>query len=185
MKRHPVPPMLTHLVHTALLACDRTEYHVQGPCRYCGGSLSGYDTRTKRFAILCDDNGEQYLHVIVHRAYCRDCGRIVTPEDPFYPGTRIGAPVVDLCRAFAGTIPYSRVSTRLDQMGVRVDRWSVRSYVQRPHTTPQTIAVFGMMIPVSIIALSALSGTVGEGNRPGSEDVLAACSLPGLKTPSP
>ena len=25
----------------------------------CGGTLSGYDTRAKRFAILCDDEGDR------------------------------------------------------------------------------------------------------------------------------
>jgi RNase P subunit RPR2 len=140
--------------------------------------LSGYDTRIKRFALLSNNEGDQRVQVHIHRAYCRNCGRILVPEEPFYPGTRVGAPVVDLCCALAETIPYSRVSTRLAQMGVQVDRWSVRSYVRNQTAPTPTIAVFGMKIPVSIIALSALSGSARAAGRPEGEDVLAACNFP-------
>lgn len=185
MRLRPVPPMLVGIVQTALQECDKTEYFVKGPCSYCSGTLSGYDTRTRRFAILCDEETDRPVAVFLQRAYCRSCGRIAVPEEPFYPGTRIGSPVVDLCRALADTMPCGQVATRLGQMGVRVDRWSVRSYVQRQCAPPPTVTVFGMKIPVSIISLSALAGTHRDASRTKGEDVLTACFFPSRTMPVP
>lgn len=178
MRLRPVPPMLRGIVLAAIRACDGTGYFPGGSCRSCGGTLSGYDTRIKRFAILRDEDGDHPVEVHIHRAYCRSCGTITIPEDPFYPGTRAGSPVVDLCRAFADTMPYNQVATKLNQMGVVVDRWSVRSYCRIPHTQPSTIAAFGLKIPVSIISLSSLAGTLREAGYASGDDVLAACLYP-------
>jgi hypothetical protein len=172
--------MLTEIVHTALLLCNGTEYVIRGTCKSCGGTLSGYDTRTKRFATLCDEEGDHPVEVILHRAYCRSCGNVVAPEEPFYPGTRVGSPVVDLCRALGGTIPSSRVATRLCQMGVKVNRWSIGNYMKGIFPVVPTVAAFGMMIPVSIISLSSLATTQDTTGRVNGEDILAACNHPSL-----
>ena len=183
MRIRPLPPMVTEIVTAALIACDRTEYYVHGSCSHCGGTLSGYDRRSKRFAVLCDEETDRPVSVILHRSYCRECGRIHLPEEPFYPGTRVGSPVVDLCQALAGSVTYGRVSVILSQMGVRVDRWSVRSYVARQRIPVPTVFLFGMMIPVSIVSLSTLGRTDKPGVPPRAEDVLAACYFPSRKIP--
>lgn len=170
--------MLVQVVQTALMVCDRTEYHAGRVCHSCGGALSGYDSRTKRFAIITDEDGEHTVEVIIHRAYCRNCGRTVMPEEPFYAGTRAGSPVVDLCRGFSTSLSSGHVATILGRMGVKVDRWSVRSYCNLPLPPPPTMEAFGMTIPVSIIALSALAGERGSDGRIRGEDVLAACNYP-------
>ncbi len=170
--------MLTNVVQMALQVCDKTEYPVKGTCGTCGGTLSGYDTRIKRFALLCDDEGDRTIEVSLHRAYCRTCGRIWMPDEPFYPGTRVGSPIVDLCRAFSTTMPCGQVARRLGQMGIKVDRWSVRSYCCIPHSPPPTVAAFGMNVPVSIISLSGLAGTPRENDRSRGEDILSACNYP-------
>ena len=72
---------------------------------------------------------------------------------------------------------------RFGQMGVKVDRWSVRTYCRIPFAPPPTVAAFGMNIPVSIISLSALAGTPYDAGRARSEDVLAACYYPSRKNP--
>ncbi len=178
MRLRPLPPMLINIVQTALLVCDGTEYFVGGECVSCGGTLSGYDTRVKRFAILSEDEGDPWVEVLLHRAYCRACGRIWMPEEPFYPRTRIGSPVVDLCRAFSTTMSCGQVSRRLGQMGITVDRWSVRSYCSLSNAPPPTVAAFGMNVPVSLISLSSLAGTLREGSTARGEDVLIACNYP-------
>jgi hypothetical protein len=172
--------MLINVVQTAFQICDKTEYAVEGRCSSCGGALSGYDRRVKRFAVLRDDKGDHPIGVILHRAYCRDCGRILVPEEPFYPGTRVGSPVVDLCRTLSTTMPYGQVAGRLGQMGIKVDRWSVRSYCNLPFTPPPVIAAFGMHLPISVISLSALAAALGDTSRIHGEDVLAACNHPSL-----
>lgn len=178
VRLRPLPPLLTNVVQMALQVCDRTEYPVEGTCGTCGGTLSGYDTRTKRFAILCNDEGDRTIEVFLHRAYCRTCGQIWMPEVPFYSGTRVGSPVVDLCRAFSTTMPCGQVATRLGQMGVKVDRWSVRSYCRIPLAPLPTVAAFGMNIPVSIISLSTLAEIQGDAGHARGRDVIAACYFP-------
>lgn len=170
--------MLINIVQAALLVCEGTEYFVGGVCDSCGGTLSGYDTRTKRFAILSEDEGNHRVEVFLHRAYCRDCGQIWMPDEPFYPGTRIGSPVVDLCRAFSTTMPCGQVARRLGQMGITIDRWSVRSYCSLSNAPPPMVAAFGMNVPVSLISLSSLAGTLREGGCAQGEDVLLACNYP-------
>lgn len=178
MRLRPIPPMLTQVVQAALRVCDGTEYFAAGVCRSCGGTLSGYDTRTKRFALLNDDDGSHLVEVILHRAYCRECGRIWMPDEPFYPGTRAGSPVVDLCRALSPTMPAGQVAARLGMMGVTIDRWSVRSYCRLPFPPPSTVAAFGMNIPVSLFSLSSLAGIHTDEGQPPGEDVLSACNYP-------
>ena len=178
MKLRPLPSILTGIVQSSLRVCNQTEYQVQGTCRSCGGILSGYDTRLKRFAIICNDEGDERIDVILHRAYCRACGRTWMPDAPFYPGTRAGSPVVDLCRALSETIPCGQVATRLGQMGVRIDRGTVRSYCDASFTPPPTIPVFGMNIPLSIISLSSLSESQDHAGHTNGEDILAACFYP-------
>jgi hypothetical protein len=185
MRHRPLPPMLTGIVQTAIQLCDGTEYFARGTCRSCGGTLSGYDTRTKRFATLSDEEGEHPVEVILHRAYCRTCGKIITPEEPFYPGTRAGSPVVDLCLALGGTMPGGRVATRLGQMGVKVSRWSVMEYRKGIFPVVPTVAAFGMMIPISIISLSSLATTLHNTGRVDGEDILAACNHPSLNRQVP
>lgn len=183
MKLRPLPSILTGIVQSSLRVCDQTEYHVQGTCRSCGGILSGYDTRVKRFAIICNDEGDERIDVILHRAYCRTCGRIHMPEEPFYPGTRAGSPVVDLCRALFATMSCGQVATRLGQTGVRVDRWTVHSYCDAQFTPPPTIPVFGLNIPISIISLSSLAQSQDHSGHTSGEDVLAACFYPSRDRP--
>ncbi|MDO9324048.1 MAG: hypothetical protein Q7T80_03725 [Methanoregula sp.] len=178
MRLRPLPPMLINIVQAAILVCEGTQYPVGGTCIACGGILSGYDTREKRFAVICDDDGDRTVEVFLHRAYCRSCGRIQMPEEPFYPGTRVGSPVVDLCRAFSTTMSCGLVTRRLGQMGITVDRWSVRSYCSLALPPPPVVAAFGMNVPVSIISLSALAGMQGDNGCASGNDVLTACNHP-------
>ncbi|MCK9579160.1 MAG: hypothetical protein M0Q92_01770 [Methanoregula sp.] len=176
MALRPIPPMLTQVVQAALLVCDKTEYFTRRICPLCGGIMSGYDKRTKRFAFLCDSDDNQLVEVVIHRAYCRQCGRIWKPEEPFYEGTRIGSPVVDLCQTLSASQSCGHVAMLLEKMGIKVDRWSVRSYNHLSIPPPQTVAAFGMRIPVSIITLSALAN--GDAGHISGEDILTACNYP-------
>ncbi len=182
MRLRPVPPMLPEVVQAALRICDQTEYYAGGTCRFCGGSLSGYDTRTKRFAVITDSDGDHPVEVIIHRAYCRKCGHIHVPEDPFYAGTRIGSPVVDLCQTLASTVSSGHVNRILERFGVKVDRWSIRSYCHLPIPPPPTLSVFGTELPASIVALSSLAGDLGDDRRASGDDILAACNFPSLSS---
>jgi hypothetical protein len=176
--------MVVEVVRTALQACEGAEFFVRGgTCESCGGTLSGYDSRKKRFVVLREDESVQVVGVVLHRVYCRACGRVRAPEEPFYPTTRVGSPVVDLCRALAMTMPAGQVATRLAAMGIEIDRGSVRAYCRSPSPAPPTIPAFGITIPVSIISLSSLAGNLADGGRIPGDDVLAACNHPSRKIP--
>ncbi len=180
MRVRKIHPILTGIIRTALRTCDGVRFHPGSVCASCGNHLSGYDEREKRFAVLLEDETPCPLHVIIQRSCCRNCGRIAIPLEPFYPGTRIGSPVVDLCRSLSATMPYARVSTYLGRMGVLVNRWSVREYARMPLPEEPVAEVFGMQIPGSIITLSMLGGFLEVPGAPGMEEILAACNYPSL-----
>lgn len=178
MRLRPIHPMLTEVIQAALLVCDQTEYFTEGRCNSCGGALSGYDTRSKRFATINDGHGDHPIEVILHRSYCKQCGKIWMPEEPFYIGTRIGSPVVDLCQTLTVSLSSGQVAALIERMGVKVDRWSVRSYCHLPIPPPPTMEAFGMNLPVSIISLSTLTTDEGKAGHIRGEDVLEACHYP-------
>lgn len=183
MRLRQVPPMLVNIIHTALVACEGVRFHAGTVCPVCGGRLTGYDERKKRFAVLIEDDRKEVVQVIIRRSYCRACERIIDPPEPFYPGTRIGAPVVDLCRTLSSTMPFSRASSYLERMGVIVDRWSVRHYAGLPVPAIPSVDVFGMKIPVSIISLSTFAGTSTEPARLDMDEVLTFCNIAGGSYP--
>jgi len=82
-------------------------------------------------------------------------------------------------------MPYSRVSSYTGRMGVLVDRWSVRHYAGIPLRDIPAVELFGMQIPVSIINLSTIGGTVQEPGHPDMEDILAACNYPSFPPGTP
>lgn len=183
MRLRPLPPMITEVVHAALRACAETEYRPGPTCRVCGGTLTGYDTRKKRFALLCDDARKELIEVVIHRAYCRTCRKVMMPDEPFYPRTRIGSPVVDLCQTLSVSLSSGQVTNILNRMGLLVDRWSVRTYCSLPIPSPPAIAAFGMHIPVSIISLSALLGENRSERCLTGDDILTACNYPSWEKP--
>ncbi|AGB01706.1 hypothetical protein [Methanoregula formicica] len=183
MRLRQVPAMLVNIIHTALVACEDVRFHAGTACPFCGGRLSGYDERRKRFAVLVEDENRVVVNVVVCRSYCRVCERIIDPPQPFYPGTRIGAPVVDLCRTLSSNIPFTRASVYLERMGVIVDRWSVRHYSGLALPVIPSVDVFGMKIPVSIISLSTFAGTSAEPASLDMEEILMVCNI--ARSPPP
>lgn len=179
MRPRQFPPLLLNIIHTALVSCDGIRFHAGRTCPLCGCRLSGYDERRKRFALLIDNGKTTDVQVILRRSYCKNCDKIINPPEPFYPGTRIGAPVVDLCRSLSLTMPYSRASTYLERMGVAVDRWSVRHYARAPLRQIPTMDVFGMKIPVSIVSLSTFAGSLQASEQADMDTILEFCNYPG------
>ena len=178
MKPPLIPPMAGDLVQAALSACDGIEFIAAPKCPSCGGLVQGYDTKKKKFAVIREDEGERTLSVIVKRFTCRSCGTICNADDPFYPDTRTGSPVIDLCTTLTATRPFSRTATVLETMGVIIDRSSCRKYSTMQLPPIPSFDVFGMQLPFSIISLSSLAGRYGEGNRIPGAEVLTACGFP-------
>ena len=170
--------MLADIIQAALTACDGTVFDSRDTCPFCGGAISGYDTKKKQFAVLLDGKGRHPVHVFVKRFACRECKKVIFADEPFYPETRIGAPVVDLCVTFSATMPFSRTATYLAEAGVAVDRMSVRNFARNRFGDIPMAEIFGVRVPMSIISLSTLAARLGEGGCIEGAEALAACGFP-------
>jgi len=170
--------MVSDLVQTALAQFDQVMFSELSACPYCGGPVLGYDTREKKFAVLIENDRERKIMVKVKRFSCKNCRSLCYADEPFYPDTRLGSPVVDLCITLAATMPRNRVAKALEIMGVLVDRSSCRNYNLAHFGNINTAEVFGMRIPFSILSLSSLAARTSEGSRIKGAEALAACGFP-------
>jgi hypothetical protein len=178
MRKPRIPPILVDLVQTALTACDGTYFDNRDVCPSCGGSLSGYDKKKKQFAVLIEGGERRPVHVIVKRFSCQMCKKICFADEPFYPGTRTGSPVVDLCLTLCRTMPFTRTAAYLEEMGIFVDRMTVRNFSRLAVPEIPTADVFSIHLPMSIISLSTLAAGLREGSCIEGAEALAACGFP-------
>jgi hypothetical protein len=178
MKPPHIFPMLSTIVKVALTAVDGVVFTDHTVCPLCGGELSGYDTRKKQFAVLQEADKTKKLFVYVKRFYCKTCHHLCYADEPFYPGTRIGSPVVDLGITLSSDMPPNRVASYLAAMDIIVDRTTCRLYAKKELPRVRTTDLFGIHIPVSVFALSDLASRSGEGGRIPGAEVLAACGFP-------
>jgi hypothetical protein len=177
--------MVTDIVQSALFVCDGILFADLAACPYCGGEVQGYDTRKKQFGVIRENEKELVIHVRVKRFYCKTCKTICYADEPFYPDTRVGSPLIDLCKTFAATVPFSRTSTYLSLIGIAIDRGSVRNYAKRDFGEIKTADMFGMRLPFSILSLSSLTASDGEGSGIKGAEVLAACGFPSAHRAAP
>jgi len=177
-RKYRINPVFSELIPAALSACDAILFDGCSSCPHCGGRLAGYDIKTKHFADVIDGSGVKTIKVRIKRFRCSDCGGIVYADQPFYPNTRAGSPVVDLCVVLSATMPYARAATSLQQFGVNVDRWSVRNYTRKIPGPIPSAELYGIVLPVSVISLAAQTFNNGIGTSIGASDVLNACGYP-------
>jgi len=149
-----IHPMIAAVIHTGIGGLDGYEYDETGRCPHCGGDLAGYDKKRKYFASLYDQGSVRDIHVVVRRFRCRSCGAMTMANAPFYPGTRLGGPVVDLCITLAQEMSFSRAAAVIHMLGIAIDRGSVRNYMKRGFPSVPSTEVFGFRLPVSILSLS-------------------------------
>ena len=185
MRKPRIPPMLVDLVEAALTACDGTYFDRRDACPSCGGSLSGYDKKWKQFAVLIEEGVRRPVHVIVKRFSCQVCKKVCFADEPFYPGTRTGSPVVDLCLTLSATMPFTRTAAYLEEMGIVVDRMTVRNFSRLADPEIPTADVFSIHLPMSIISLSTLAAGLREGSCIEGAEALAACGFPSAHRAAP
>lgn len=186
MKPPRIPPLLADIVRTGISAVDGLTFTDHTTCPVCGDSLIGYDTKRKQFAHLISDNKQRTVYVYIKRFYCRSCHKLCYADEPFYPDTRIGSAIIDLCIALSMTMPVNRVAAYLAAMGIHVNRTSCRLYIQHNRSYYvrnnvhyiDTNDIFGVHLPHSIFSLSALATGTADGNHIEGADVIAACGFP-------
>jgi hypothetical protein len=185
MKPLRIPPLIIDIVQSGLLAGEGILFETRNSCPVCGGKLSGYDTKRKQFAVLLEGNTRHPVHVSVKRFSCRECNTICFADEPFYPGTRIGSPLIDLCRTLGATMPFNRVAVNLLHLGIVIDRGTVRNYMHGSYPDITITNLFGISLPLSIISLSELAARIGEGSRIPGTEALAACGFPSAYRAAP
>jgi hypothetical protein len=182
MKRVPLPPLFPELIREGLRGFHGLHYSRRDTCPACGGPVRPHDIKRKRFAVLQESGQERAIQVMVHRFRCRSCGILSYADEPFYPGTRFGTPVVDLCVVLSQAYPFHRTEGILIQMGIVVDRGTIRQYAGRDFGPIPASGVLGMVLPVSALRLSGL-GREG-GPVPGAEALLSFGLPPARRAPA-
>jgi hypothetical protein len=185
MKKYRISPFLIDIVQSALLSCEGVVFDSRDACPVCGGNLSGYDTKKKQFAIVIESDTPHPVNVFVKRFTCRACHALCFADEPFYPDTRIGSPVVDLSHTLAARMPFHRSAAFMEHLGIRVDRGTIRNYARMQFPEIPTTDLFGILLPLSLISLSELSVRIGEGSRIPGAEVLAACGFPSAYRAAP
>lgn len=179
MRTPRIPPIVTDLVQTALSALDGMEFSELSSCPSCGGTLRGHDRKKKQFCVLREPAGERVITVWIRRFYCRNCGILCYADEPFYPDTRIGSPVIDLFLSFSASMPPGRAARVIDALGIVVNRTTWKNYRGRSfaHTIP-VVDVFGMRLPVCIVQLSDIAIRSGDSGQGNPVDIIAVCGNP-------
>ena len=178
MRSPKIPPMISLLVVEALTVLNGVVFDTRQNCPYCGGPVTGYDMRQRQFAHLSRESGMQTITVLVKRFRCRSCKKICNADEPFYPGTMIGSPVIDLCIAFSAAIGYGRAARNLTAIGVAVNRIQCRHFARTPVGPVSSLEMYGFPVQQSILSLSTLATGFPEGSRVKRAEALAACGFP-------
>jgi hypothetical protein len=185
MKPPRIPPLIIDIVQSGLLACEGIIFETRDSCPVCGGTLSGYDSKKKQFGVIREGDNNRPIHVVVKRFSCRQCHAVCLAHEPFYPETRIGSPLVDLCRTLAAGMSFNRATVFMAHMSIIIERGTVRTYAHRRFPDIPTTELYGIRLPLSIISLSELAARTGEGSRIPGAEALAACGFPSAYRAAP
>jgi len=170
----PIAPMMADMVRNGIAAVDGKVFENLDRCPHCGGGVRPHDLRVKRFATIATGTEVRDVHVRVKRFRCARCGRLCYADSPFYPGTRHGAPIVELAAVLAERMPPGRTAQTLEHLGIVLDRATVRAYAGLPLPPIMTTHLFGIPIPASILHLSAslraVAGSVSPLTAPPAEE---------------
>ncbi len=179
MKQMPVPPMLETLVHSALCRMEGIEFDHLDACDACGGEVRGHDCKRKRFASIRGEGGKvREISVLVKRFRCTRCGKLCYADSPFYPDTRYGTPIVDLCSVLCREMPYHRAARLMDAMGIVIDRGTIRNYAGRDFGNIPYTKILGIPLPLSLLHLSTAALRFDERSPVIGAEALSACRLP-------
>jgi len=185
MKHQRILPIIIDIVQNGLLTCNGIFFDSRDVCPVCGGRLIGYDTKKKQFAVLLEGGIRHPIHVSVKRFSCRQCHTVCFADEPFYPDTRIGSPLVDLGISLAANMSFYRATQVMEQLGIVIDRGTVRNYLKRPFPDIPTADLFGIRLPMSVLSLADLGTRFGEGSRIPGTEALAACGFPSAYRAAP
>ncbi len=122
-------PLLPEAVRKVLSEYHNKLYSEKRPCPNCGSeNVVKRGTEPRIFCTLITENGYQDITVWVKRLQCKECNTQFYAQAPFYDNCGYGKPIVDLCLAFAANMPYNRSEASLTDLGIQVDRDTIKNY---------------------------------------------------------
>lgn len=145
--------MLSTTLSMGLSALDGLVFKDIGKCLYCGGTPLPYDTKEKRYVTLSLGETKHTIVVKIRRYVCRDCGKLLYADEPFYPDTRIGSAIIDLALGLSQTNSLSHTAAIMQAMGIDINRSSIRNYSHSYLPMPEVSTIYGFPLPNSFISL--------------------------------
>ncbi len=98
-------------------------------CPHCKSTdCKKHNVIKKIFCKLIVDGKFVDINVFVQIYYCNKCKKTYFAKSPFYEGIMYCRPIVDLCLYFSAKNPYNRIENRFLEMGIQIDRDTVRNY---------------------------------------------------------
>ncbi len=149
-------------------------------CPWCNGAIRYHDIRKKRFATIVVDGEKRIINVLVTRYYCKACGRLCYAMAPFYPNTKFGSPVIDLCVTLARFHPYNHSARILQELGIVVDRGTIRNFFSHDIPPVSYVKIYGLPLPLSLLLLSDLASKKQHSQIVTQEDILRICGFPSV-----
>jgi len=178
MRRQPfISPVISDLIYQAVKGVAGVQFTDSIPCPLCKGMLISHDMKRRRFSTVFLPDGQEHIYVYVKRFHCRECGSLCYSPSPFYEKSRFGSPVVDLCLTLASNHSYSYAASLMNRFGIVIDRGTVRKTVLAYSHEVISTDIFGLLLPQSVLALSALVTTTDTGVKLNGRDVLTACGF--------
>ena len=154
MKKVAIPPMITDIIISGILSLDGFLFEDADECQDCGGELRAHDIKKKKFATVKEGDSRRNIMVNVRRFRCRECGRLVYADSPFYKDIRMGAPVVDFCLLNLRIHPANHISKILRKMNILVNPSTIRSLSDfNPGEIP-SIEFHEVLFPPSLLNIS-------------------------------
>ena len=145
--------MLAATITLGLSALDGLLFKDLQRCPHCGGKPMPYDTKEKQYVTLISNGAKRDITVSVRRFICHDCGRLLYANEPFYPGTRMGSAIADLCLSLCRSNSFSHTATIMQAMGIDITRGTVRNYAMSPLPMPEVNLMYGLPMPYSFMTL--------------------------------
>jgi len=178
MRRQPfISPIIADLVYQAVTGVSGVQFTDPLPCPNCFGMPVSHDMKLRRFSTVYSSDGEKHIYVYVKRFHCRDCGHLCYAKAPFYEKSRFGSPIVDLCLSLAQDHTFSHSAALMNQMGIVINRGTVRKTVQIHSHEVVSTDFFGLKLPESVLALSTLITGADPSQQLRGSDILDACRM--------
>ena len=176
-----IPPMLSATINMGLSALDGVLFKDLEKCPHCGGRPMPYDTKEKQYATLITNGETRAVTVKVRRFICRDCGKLLYADEPFYPDTRVGSAVIDLALALSLKSSFSHAAVVMEALWIEINRGTVRNYALSTLPIGEISMMYGLPMPFSFISIIG-RGISAAGIR--TEDILKTSGYPSRYRPS-